>query len=64
VNETHHLTGDGLEELHAWMLVFALAALEDPQALRLLIAVVEREVERKLKASCWKSERLLNPCWQ
>lgn len=61
----HHISGEAFRRLHGWILTHCPRALEDPEFLPGLMAVVEEEVNRALAESCWRSTRILTePCRQ
>jgi hypothetical protein len=55
------LSPETLERLHGWVLARCPAVLEDAEALRELVAIVEHEAKERTPA-CWKKARKLGPC--
>ena len=63
--QQHHLSGEAFEQLHTWLRVHCVCALENPDFLPGLIVIVEMEVDRAVQAACWKALRNISkPCQQ
>lgn len=55
----HHLSGEGFEQLHTWVLAHVPEALDDPDFLPGLVVIIELEAERVMRQHCWKALQIL-----